>query len=207
VNVLQVVNPSGALATKVCRKIPAPPQPRCGDSTVDPGEACDDGNDEGLDACSSDCKVSDPARVDLDIAFGLDSEIGIASAAHLRSGLPVAADASGCGAVDVTKDGAGIQIVATICDPATMDRVRFAARVPSVGPASVEAYASRGSAEEKLAPEALRVNITSISGRIQNDKGFRGSIDAGFRRPRNIIPSQEDGIGYVVKGTFEAVPR
>jgi cysteine-rich repeat protein len=29
----------------------------CGDGVVDPGEACDDGNDHGMDGCSATCEI------------------------------------------------------------------------------------------------------------------------------------------------------
>jgi cysteine-rich repeat protein len=32
-----------------------PPEPFCGDGNVDPGEECDDGNDNSFDGCRSDC--------------------------------------------------------------------------------------------------------------------------------------------------------
>jgi cysteine-rich repeat protein len=38
---------------------PAPDS--CGDGVVDPGEACDDGDSDDLDACTSHCTVRDPA--------------------------------------------------------------------------------------------------------------------------------------------------
>ncbi|MFY0535322.1 DUF4215 domain-containing protein [Nannocystis pusilla] len=32
------------------------PEPFCGDGQLDPGEQCDDGNDDDADACRSDCQ-------------------------------------------------------------------------------------------------------------------------------------------------------
>jgi cysteine-rich repeat protein len=39
----------------------APPPPGCGDGIVDSGEACDDGNQDNLDACSNRCTANPPA--------------------------------------------------------------------------------------------------------------------------------------------------
>lgn len=38
----------------------APPDPFCGDGAVDPGEDCDDGNDNDFDGCLGDCTRVDP---------------------------------------------------------------------------------------------------------------------------------------------------
>lgn len=37
-----------------------PPAPFCGDGTLDPDEACDDGNDSPFDGCRPDCTIVDP---------------------------------------------------------------------------------------------------------------------------------------------------
>lgn len=38
----------------------APPPPGCGDGAVDPGEQCDDGNDNAFDGCLPDCTAVEP---------------------------------------------------------------------------------------------------------------------------------------------------
>lgn len=40
-----------------CTSPSSPPPPRCGDGKVDPGEACDDGNQIEMDGCTSRCAV------------------------------------------------------------------------------------------------------------------------------------------------------
>jgi cysteine-rich repeat protein len=40
----------------VARRFGVPLVPACGDGVVDAGEACDDGNQDDLDGCSSDCR-------------------------------------------------------------------------------------------------------------------------------------------------------
>jgi cysteine-rich repeat protein len=37
-----------------------PPEPFCGDGNVDPGEECDDGNDNSFDGCLDDCTAIEP---------------------------------------------------------------------------------------------------------------------------------------------------
>jgi cysteine-rich repeat protein len=37
-----------------------PPEPFCGDGNVDPGEECDDGNDNAFDGCLPDCTAVEP---------------------------------------------------------------------------------------------------------------------------------------------------
>jgi cysteine-rich repeat protein len=49
------VGPVGARMLAVERREGGDGAPRCGDCTVDPGEACDDGNASATDACKPDC--------------------------------------------------------------------------------------------------------------------------------------------------------
>lgn len=45
---------------KVRAPVVAPPEPSCGDGTVDEGEECDDGNNTGGDGCSATCTIEPP---------------------------------------------------------------------------------------------------------------------------------------------------
>jgi cysteine-rich repeat protein len=45
---------------KVRNPVVAPPNPYCGDGTLDAGEACDDGNNVDGDGCSANCVIETP---------------------------------------------------------------------------------------------------------------------------------------------------
>lgn len=52
---------SYALSTPLSVLAPADPEPTCGDGTVDEGEACDDGNENDHDGCTTSC-TKDPCH-------------------------------------------------------------------------------------------------------------------------------------------------
>lgn len=55
--------------------------PVCGDGVLDPGEACDDGNDIDADGCSHACEISGTRTWSLELGNAMPS-LGVALAAH-----------------------------------------------------------------------------------------------------------------------------
>jgi cysteine-rich repeat protein len=80
-----------------------PPEPACGDSVIDPGESCDDGNTSSGDGCSHTCFVDDQADGTDCSAHG---ELSCASRACDATESPAAcepADTCGNGTVEETE--------------------------------------------------------------------------------------------------------
>ena len=58
----------------------------CGNGTIDPGEMCDDGNNDALDGCSPGCKIEAPVPAPVVSTFGMAAIMLTLGAGVARAG-------------------------------------------------------------------------------------------------------------------------
>jgi len=225
--VTQVVNPERPLATKICfRKAASSPSdggadsgmPRCGDGTIDPGEACDDGNLVDEDACTRDCKTANPARVALKLSWGRQDAVGrprpFKADVNLR--VPSPGDANGCGGADAVSDPNPniIRLRFTLCAPkpgGQMEMMDVEMPIPRSGDITgglpldthrAVVFVDMDGRQDLIADAQSNSErfVARAEGSVQGGRGVKGTLSAPFRL-RGL------GVLYGFEGELEIVPR